>query len=113
MTGQRAWVRPPVHTAFEASRETGLSGDLRIRHPCGFMMSVLPHPGLSRWERGFPRWWCGYHKLIRKGAGDMKVLVTGGAGLAGTAIADDLVSHGHEVVRADRNAPPDAPHTRG
>ncbi|MDP6822794.1 MAG: NAD(P)-dependent oxidoreductase [Dehalococcoidia bacterium] len=43
----------------------------------------------------------------------MKVLVTGGAGLAGTAIADDLVSHGYEVVRADRSAPPDAPDTRG
>ena len=43
----------------------------------------------------------------------MKVLVTGGSGLAGMAIAEDLTGHGYEVVRADRTAPPDAPDTRG
>lgn len=43
----------------------------------------------------------------------MKVLVTGGSGLAGMAIAEDLNGHGYEVVRADRIAPSDAPFTRG
>ena len=43
----------------------------------------------------------------------MKVLLTGGSGLAGTAIANDLTAHGHTVLRVDRVAPLDAPHTRG
>ncbi len=43
----------------------------------------------------------------------MKVLVTGGAGLAGMAITKDLTANGYEVVRADRVAPSDAPLTRG
>lgn len=43
----------------------------------------------------------------------MKVLVTGGAGLAGTAIAEELVKHGYTVLRADHVAPADDPLTRG
>jgi len=43
----------------------------------------------------------------------MKVLVTGGAGLAGTAIAEELVKHGYTVLRADHVPPVDDPLTRG
>ena len=43
----------------------------------------------------------------------MKVLLTGGSGLAGMAITNDLTAHGHTVLRVDRVAPLDAPHTRG
>ena len=43
----------------------------------------------------------------------MKVLVTGGSGLAGSAIAEELVQHGYEVLKADHVAPADAPLTRG
>ena len=43
----------------------------------------------------------------------MKVLVTGGAGLAGSAIAHELVDHGYDVLRADHVAPAEAPLTRG
>jgi len=43
----------------------------------------------------------------------MKILLTGGSGLAGKAITDELVAHGYEMVRVDRVAPPDVPNTRG
>jgi nucleoside-diphosphate-sugar epimerase len=39
----------------------------------------------------------------------MRVLVTGGSGLIGRAVVQDLVIHGYEVISADRRQPPSRP----
>ncbi len=38
----------------------------------------------------------------------MKIVVTGGSGLAGMAVVRDLVQHGHQVTIADQNPPKEA-----
>ena len=43
----------------------------------------------------------------------MKILVTRWAGLAGSAIAHELVNHGYEVLRADNVAPAEVSLTSG